>query len=404
MTMQVTVKTTISAALFLFSTIAFAQENIQEEYANAIDYIKCKCIEIVYASSLNCEQDINSAKVNDYSVRHPRTGSLIKELDGLKREDVTGWSKEKIANLLSADIFDRNNREKYPNIYTFSTNRNRHQDGTITGLSSSIADYVERHIAAQYVAQPDDTVVSPPLISPSTAQGTVLAVDDGDVIDGGQGGDHSFFSFQLNIAHLLLAALVLGVALYFIGKLKALHAAQIDQLRNELSEKATALTVADLDSRFAAFKEKLEKARKRKLAAKEAGLRQHIPESTAELPVKNSPVPLPVGKIIYLSAPNRDGSFDHAAFSHTFQPAVSLYKFIIDPEDPQVAIFSFHSDNKGLQAAMNNPKTYIEPVCYEINKVFDGATAITTLKHGIAQNIDGRWIVSPENKAQVKYG
>ncbi len=105
----------------------------------------------------------------------------------------------------------------------------------------------------------------------------------------------------------------------------------------------------------------------------------------------------------YMSTPNPDGSFEASQISDVFRPTVSLYKFTSDPKNPSTASFEFFSDESGIKDALNNPKTYIKPVCYEENDAFPGAKKIIQLKKGTAKKMGDKWVVDRDNRLRIKY-
>lgn len=104
---------------------------------------------------------------------------------------------------------------------------------------------------------------------------------------------------------------------------------------------------------------------------------------------------------LFMSTPNIEGSFDTTYISDVFRPTISLYKFTLDTINNQKATFEFNSDDIGTSDALNNPKTFIEPVCYEMNDSFPGARQIITVESGVAEKRNDKWVVI--TKAQIKY-
>jgi hypothetical protein len=121
-------------------------------------------------------------------------------------------------------------------------------------------------------------------------------------------------------------------------------------------------------------------------------------------PEINLIVPKPVdAQFFYMPTPNPDGSFEASYRTDSFRPTVSLYKFTVDANNNSKARFEFHSDEFSIKDVLNNPKTYLEPVCYETNNPFAGARKILTISPGLAVKSGERWLVGKNDKAQIKY-
>jgi len=118
----------------------------------------------------------------------------------------------------------------------------------------------------------------------------------------------------------------------------------------------------------------------------------------------NLSIPKPADiQIFYMPTPNPDGSFEGSFRTEAFRPTVSLYKFTVDANNNSKARFEFHSDEFSTKDVLNNPKTYLEPVCYETNNPFAGAKKIITIIPGTAIKSGERWVVGKNDRAQIKY-
>lgn len=393
--------------LVLLSAVSARANTQQDAYEKTLDYIKCKCAEIIYSTKLGCENDANTAKIEAYKAQHPRTRSLMNELDRLKTLQVADWKKDRIIELLGSEIFAQLNRAKYPNIYSFATNKNRNTDGTVTNLQKAIEAYAQEHLlsaaALAAIPTPDTTMLEEEAEIPPT----LIPVDSGltDVDGGSYGYDdgkannaNGFFSFRFNLAHLLLFALAAGIAMYFIRRERRRYQSQIDTLKAEIAAKAERDAVDGVSARFDAFQTKLENARKRRLASKNPEYQHTLQNVIGAGNKKQS-----LDEVLYLTAPDASGTFDPADVSIAFKPVVSLYKFSIDPKDAGVAYFTFHADNVGLHHALSMPEKYVFPACAPFNEVFQGATNIKTLRPGIARKVNGIWRVEEEDRALVRF-
>lgn len=131
---------------------------------------------------------------------------------------------------------------------------------------------------------------------------------------------------------------------------------------------------------------------------------KHMPIYEEKSPEIDLSLPKPAEvQIFYMSTPNPDGSFEASHRTDAFRPTVSLYKFTVDAHNNAKARFEFHSDESSIKDVLNNPKTYLEPVCHETNNPFSGARKIHTLSPGLAVKSGERWVVEKNNRAQIKY-
>lgn len=383
----------IALAALVMTFTANAQGDRQAAFEHSIDFIKCKCTEIIYGINLSCETDPAIARVEQYAARHPRTGTLMGELERLKQTQVASWSTDSIAQLLSTGIFQSNNRSTYPQSYNFSVNRGRNTDGTMNTLGEAIGQYVQNQIpdlpTAEDLAIMQDSLIEAELPPALIPDGGILVEEEHAENDSPQ--SLPFFSFQLNIAHLLLAALAVLVSWLLINRVRRDYENQINNLKFKIDGKAEASELAKVENDLKLFTDKLEAARKKRLAEKQAKA------------VSSVPRPLSVEKVLYLPAPHSDGAFRTVDESTKFQPSKSIYRFKIDPTNPNLATFTFHSDNMGFQHATDNPAVYIRPVCQETNPIHPGAKQVATTKPGLATKKGDRWIVADNQKAVIRY-
>lgn len=125
------------------------------------------------------------------------------------------------------------------------------------------------------------------------------------------------------------------------------------------------------------------------------------PEKSVEI---NLSLPKKTQRVeFFMSTPNSDGTFDGTQKSDSFKPTISLYKFTLESINATNASFEFYSDDFGIKDALNNPKRFIEPVCYEVNDAFVGSKKIIMQKNGLAVKQGEQWKVEKNNKAQIKY-
>lgn len=174
-----------------------------------------------------------------------------------------------------------------------------------------------------------------------------------------------------------------------------------------LWDKKTQNLRTSLENRLEALEQKQEQARKdMQKALKEiqemnsllqASL-QEIPGEAAASPVPGKPASSGF-KEFYMAIPNRDGSFHAQAYSATFKPTVSLYRFKEIAEGK--AEFEFYPDEGGLRDALNFSSAYLEPACEELNDIRPDSKTVLTLEKGLAERIDNRWVIL--RKTKIRY-
>lgn len=110
--------------------------------------------------------------------------------------------------------------------------------------------------------------------------------------------------------------------------------------------------------------------------------------------------PKPIQEVFYMATPDQN-NFDISSLSNTFKPTQSLYEFKVDNYDKSKASFTFYSDEIGIRDAVNYPHTYLDPVCESQNALNQNAKSINTIKPGIAEKRNDKWVVT--TKAKIKY-
>ena len=130
-------------------------------------------------------------------------------------------------------------------------------------------------------------------------------------------------------------------------------------------------------------------------------LQSSLSQSTIETPLPDS-APSVVNatlKEFYMAIPNQDGSFHTQAYSETFKPRVSLYRFKEFAKGR--AEFEFYSDDGGLKDALNFSSAYLAPACMEMNDIRPDTQRVITVEKGEATLSDLRWVIL--RKAKIRY-
>lgn len=120
------------------------------------------------------------------------------------------------------------------------------------------------------------------------------------------------------------------------------------------------------------------------------------PEVSPSITAASQPRPL---KEFFMAIPNQDGSFHAQAYSETFKPTVSLYRFNEISEGK--AEFEFYPDTGGLRDALNFSSAYLTPACEELNDIRPDTKEVITVEKGLASLSDNRWIIL--KKTKIRY-
>jgi hypothetical protein len=127
--------------------------------------------------------------------------------------------------------------------------------------------------------------------------------------------------------------------------------------------------------------------------------------SAANFEQKSSSPPLNVtiqrftAKTFFLSAPQKDGTFNISSESSTFRDDASMYRF--DEYEQNNATFIVADKREAIQRLIASAETCILPVCVEKNAYDQNATSIVTDKPGIAVRENDKWRVT--TKAEIRY-
>ena len=112
----------------------------------------------------------------------------------------------------------------------------------------------------------------------------------------------------------------------------------------------------------------------------------------------------PENRIEHLYAGKPTGNRILKEISTQSDPQQTIFKLNILPYNNEVAEFEvFHVSNFMTRSITNAPDDYLYRVCNHENTNQEFRKEILTVKKGIANLIDGEWIVNEENKATIKF-
>jgi hypothetical protein len=106
-------------------------------------------------------------------------------------------------------------------------------------------------------------------------------------------------------------------------------------------------------------------------------------------------------EILFAPAPNSDGSFNSSVVLSTENQSSSFYKFTLLDGFPQKAEFEFINSERAIKDALSSYELILKPVCKFNNALNQNAKKITTLKAGLVEKQNDKWIV--KQKAEITY-
>lgn len=400
--MSIMIKIFISVIGFFFLyPYANAQEVSRDDYLKVVDYFMCRCVEIAEKKELDCDSQ-NRQKINQ--VAQKNTKELISEIERLRPNSDDVWNKSQLIALLTDTVL--HNRDVYPRIYAFAHKDLDREAVVFSTLIQSVTDFVDKLPALEVTVEiPLDRA---PTVEVAEGRDEIQHATMSRPVS--KERDSSFFSFKLNIANLSLAVLILVICILYVTNIRHGLNHQIANLERRLAAKEKPFALLELEGKLRELRREVNVLKKKQPTERNenhSGVAKEAPvivtvEDDVEAKDNVSSTP-PLKEVFYMPTPNQDGSFESSSQTSHFKPTVSLYKFSISSVDLSVSEFEFSSDEFGVKDAVNYPQTYLDPVCEAINAVNQHAKRIITVKKGIAKKEGDKWMVSPENKARIRY-
>ncbi|WKN46064.1 hypothetical protein [Tunicatimonas pelagia] len=206
------------------------------------------------------------------------------------------------------------------------------------------------------------------------------------------------------LAVLVFIVLLLGLLWYTLRLLRKQdaridrHTKRIEELTARQFQKTTPYVTRE---EVAQLKNRVKEAE-----AQVASLRKHLPQKKEAVKPRFGPnnPPAPVIKSYYLSTPNSDGTFPTGSMSAQFRPSASVYHFeVLEQNGENTATFTVANNADAMKDALSSPGSYLEPVCESENSYFPGAQRIVNVEPGKATREGDQWVVTPEDKALIRY-
>lgn len=375
--------------LIYFLSLSFlnAQQLDKEKFDKGVDFVTCICINNASKKEI---VDCKKAKIERKDISDGKTIALFDELQSLKKET------KKNANFLSKDIFE--NEKKYQKIHAFAERRKGKELDSIKlkieffleaeDVEITQSDPAEDSIGS---AIPDETATSVTIISPieETKQQPIM--------------ETSFLeenSISL-ILFVILIVLIIYILLEFSSLKKKINTANRKSDKEFKSENSL-FSKQNIENRNISNLENKIQTLSTKISELENNI-EKISNSVniertvlTDIPLKKEEA---VNEVFYMAVPNEDGSFDNGG---RIRKEAALYEFVVDAKNPTLAKFSFFArDIKIIQSVVDYSQSYINPVCEPQNALNQNAKQITTVRHGIAEKRNDKWVIT--SKAQIKY-
>lgn len=221
-------------------------------------------------------------------------------------------------------------------------------------------------------------------------------------------GNPDWLSYQLNIISLALILLLLGLLIYLFNMYKKIderldrHRKEINEINSDLFVLKRKVSGTEKESRISGRLEALEN-KMNKLPLEYSHSESKRPEVVGTRTPEMMEEP-PRTDEFYLSTPNSDGTFNTSSMSSAYKPTASIYKFVVSGEDgASMASFTVAEQYESVKDALSSPGSYLDPVCESVNAFSPSAKRIVNLRPGRAFKEGDKWIVSPEDKALIRY-
>ena len=408
--------------LCLLGTGLWAEISKKQLAYQSVDYIICKVVEIslknsgeseIYAEyRKQCPCNIENNEISFQDVRIflesnkiNLTLELAKQINGVKKSYYPEIQEKELIEYLTLGIFDD---DLVPQLREFKNNPKHATDvsALVTLLREDLGDFISRNFNEGFAADATSKSIEPPQItSPEPKQeASTQKTPELQQVQGATASSKGFglLGALLSIALLLMGA-ILGAMLYrknkMYGKLEEkfsslkAHATNLERmLAQKEGENANYRhTFEQKDAKIKELEERL--TQQERIAVPTREWENIGPAATA--------IPSYQKEEFYLSTPNKDGSFNNNGKSKTFKPTASLYHFTVMNRIKNTAEFEFVNDEGAVVRALNYPDTCLLPVCKEVNALNPNARTIQTVKKGIVQLMNDKWVL--KEKAEIKY-
>ncbi len=409
------IKIILIAAMLAVSGFAKAQVN-KDAFEKAVDLLNCKTVALSLDRNENNQEyqkqcpcgNATYTKIKQFLTsvgKLDATIALSDEVESLKKSFKESWNKDEVVSFLSDTIFVE--KIKYQKISAFAEKRKSKPefDTYKVNLKKDLAN-----LFAEVKNIPQTNVI------PTNTSNEQLSKDGITALDNNQNtGNVNGFLGGLS-DYLIILAIILGSVSIFLSLRRKgvndIYDAIIPKIleSNRLQEhiqsqsgfaRSTSANLfnpselRDANNRIRDLEFQVKNLNE-KLLSSENHVTQTPPRS-----FQDSIHPEVKPEIFFLSTPNSDGSFNDSSVSPVYKEGASIYKFTKVGNNR--AQFQIDERENSIKFALTYPDKSILPVCDSINEYESKYTRIVTLKTGMAELQNGKWIVNKSQKAKIRY-
>ena len=384
----------------IISTININAQNKESTDLNSIvDYVTCVCVNDALPDANKVTCDNGPLTLSAIPATEKSTIALFNEFQKLKEKTNINDN----LRFFTDEVF--NDEKQYSKIYAFAERRKL--KNTFAPIKLKIEIFIQNKETETDLNPDQSTTELGDLENSATENQDSLSTIDMDVRSNTiPPAAATFYSFNF-WSLFSIGLIILSIVLFFIlnkqkSKVKKDFENQIkslkDRNKNELNFLANEYStkINRLEHQIKVKSIEIQNDFKKDYSSDTAN--NTILEINNEIELKVPPKP--VQEEFYMATPDLN-NFDLSSLSNTFKPTQSLYKFTVDNQDKSKASFVFHSDEIGIKDAVNYPHRYLEPVCEPQNALNQNARNINTIKPGIAEKRNDKWVVT--TKAKIKY-
>ena len=393
-----------SLIVILFITLTInAQSKESTDLNSIVDYVTCVCVNDALPGNKKIDCDNDQLTLSTIPENETATIYLYNEFQKIKE-------KTKISNSLqffTEDVF--NNEKQYSKIYAFA--KSRKEKNTFDPLKLKIEKFIQNKGTNETSTNSNSDQQNSSLGNSENAgiDNPEHEVAVADIVKNNTTPPQSSAFFSFNFWTLFLTFLFLIVIALHIILSRKISAVEknlenkFGKIKNDNSRPLSSLPI-DYSSKIKNLENQIREVEYQLKNSIQKNLSNNI-VTDSTIPKINNEIklevpPKPIQEVFYMATPDQN-NFDISSLSNTFKPTQSLYEFKVDNYDKSKASFTFYSDEIGIRDAVNYPHTYLDPVCESQNALNQNAKSINTIKPGIAEKRNDKWVVT--TKAKIKY-